>query len=242
MHKSKVGVGTIMKRTMTIGLLGAILAVAVGFISTNAISATPFLMAASDVSSDESAYMIGHVEYTVRGADGQIKQYVQGDNLIVDRGRDCAAQAIFDPANTGACTNTIDGFQFIAIGNGTHVDDNGQTRLVDTDGTDGCDSDNTTSDVCEMQRSPAVATIVSNAGSTVVTVTNAATPFTFNHGGAHANHNGVNADQIQILESGLFDANPINSATDNMFSARSVTGISVTNADTLAVTWTITLS
>lgn len=233
-----------MKRTMTIGLLGAILAVAVGFISTNAISATPFFMAASDVSSDESAYMIGHVEYTVRGADGQIKQYVQGDNLIVDRGRDCAAQGIFDPANSGSCTLTADGFKFIAIGNGTHVDDNGQLQLVDSDGTDGCDNDNTTSDTCEMQRKEGVVTIVSNAGSTVVTVTNAADPFGFDHGGNHANHNGVNNDQIQILESGLFDDATISDpATDeNLFSARSVTGISVTSADTLAVTWTITLS
>lgn len=236
-----------MKRTMTIGLLGAILAVAVGFISTNAISATPFFMAASDVSSDESVYMIGHVEYTVRGADGQIKQYVQGDNLIVDKGRDCAAQSIFDPANSGACQNTIDGFQFIAIGNGTHFDDNAQLQLADSTASnsdysdaDGCDSDNATPDTCEMQRKKGVVTITPKSGSTVVSVTNAEDPFTFNHGGNHANHNGVNADQIQILESGLFDANT--GFTDNMFSAREVTGISVTSADTLAVTWTITLS
>ena len=249
MHKSKVRVGTIMKRTMTIGLLGAILAVAVGFISTNAISATPFLMAASDVSSDESAYMIGHVEYTVRGADGQIKQYVQGDNLIVDRGRDCAAQSIFDPSDvtTPVCGITTDGFKFIAIGNGTHVDANDQLQLVDSTGTapvyadaDGCDSDNTTSDTCEMDRKQATVSINSASGSTVVSVSNAADPFTFNHGGNHANHNGILDDQIEILESGLFDNGA--AVGDNMFSARSVTGISVTNADTLAVTWTITLS
>ena len=50
MHKSQAKITQLMKRTMTIGLLGAVLAVAVGFISTNAISATPFLMAGNEFS------------------------------------------------------------------------------------------------------------------------------------------------------------------------------------------------
>ncbi len=237
MHKSKVKVSTLMKRTMTIGLLGAILAVAVGFISTNAISATPFFMAASDLSSDESAYMIGHVEYTVRGADGQIKQYVQGDNLIVDRGRDCSAQKIFEDDATTVCTPKGNGFNFIAIGNGTHVDDNAQLQLVDSTATpgDGCDGVSTTSDTCEMDRTPATVTITSGLGSTMVSITTT-TPFTFDHG----TNNGAPNNAIDITESGLFDDGT--SFADNMFSARSVAGISVTSADTLAVTWTITLS
>jgi len=220
MHKSKVKVGTLMKRTVTIGLLGAILAVTVGFISTNAISATPFFMAASDLSSDESFNMIGHVEYTVLDSNGQIKQYVQGDNQIVDRGRDCSAQRIFnatDSTGTGSsvCAFNGDGFNFIAIGNGTFVGGDGVTQLVD-----------------EMQRTPGVVSITSNSGTTVVSVTTQ-NAFTFNHG--TTNH----PNGITIGESGLFDDGA--ASADNMFSTRAVSGISVTAADTLAVTWTITL-
>lgn len=209
-----------MKRTMTIGLLGAILAVAVGFIITNAISATPFFMAASDLSSDESFSMIGHVEYAVLDSNGQIKQYVQGDNRIVDRGRDCSAQRIFnasDSSGTGSsvCAFNGDGFNFIAIGNGTFVDDDAVTQLA-----------------LEMQRTAGDVSITSNSGTTVVSVTTQ-TPFTFDHG--TTNH----PTGITISESGLFDDGA--TSADNMFSTRAVSGITVTSADTLAVTWTITL-
>ena len=204
-----------MKRTVTIGLLGAILAVAVGFISTNAFSATPFFVAASDLSSDESISMIGHAEYTVLDSNGQVIQYVQGDNRIVDRGRDCSAQRIFNASDTSACAFNGDGFNFIAIGNGTFVDDDGVTQLAD-----------------EMDRVAGDVSITSNSGTTVVSVTTQS-PFTFDHG--TANH----PSGITITESGLFDDGT--AGADNMFSTRAVSGISVTAADTLAVTWTITL-
>ena len=130
-----------MKRAITIGLLGAILAVAVGFISTNAISATPFLIAGNQVGPNESVYMLGHVEYTVRDAQGQIKQYTQGDNAIVESGKDCSAQRIFNASdNTGTGTSVCgingDGFNFIAIGNGSGAVDGTEIQL-DTAGTTG---------------------------------------------------------------------------------------------------------
>lgn len=210
MHKSKAKVGTIMKRTVTIGLLGAILAVAVGFISFNAISATPFFMAVADNSSDESFSMIGHVEYAVMDSNGQVIQYIQGDNLIVDRGRDCSAQRIFNASDTSACAFNGDGFNFIAIGNGTFAGTDATTQL-----------DN------EIQRNAGEVSITSNSGNTVVSVSTQ-TPFTFNHGGT-----------MSITESGLFDDGT--AGGDNMFSTRAVANIDVTAADTLAVTWTITL-
>jgi len=229
MHKSKVTVDTLMKRTVTIGLLGAILAVAVGFISTNAISATPFFMAASDLSSDESFNMIGHVEYTVLDSNGQIKQYVQGDNRIVDVGRNCSAKLIFNSTDdSGVCTPLNTGFNFIGIGNGTFANSDSAIQLDDDTGAAGCDGDSGTADVCEMDRVAGEVSIdTSNSGTTIVSVTTV-TPFTFNHGGT-----------IPINESGLFDDGAVGGG--NMFSNRAVSGISVTSADTLAVTWTITL-
>jgi hypothetical protein len=221
-----------MKRTVTIGLLGAILAITVGFISTNAISVTPFFMAGSDISSDESFGMLGHVEYTVLDYNGQIKQYVQGDNQIVDQGRKCAAQLIFNSSDTSSCAFNGDGFNFIGIGNGTFAASNAALQLNDTDNIPNCLG---TGDWCEMQRNPGEVTITSaNPGTTIAKI-KTAMPFTFDHG--NVNHVfGV----IPITESGLFDTAGV--GTGNMFSNRAVSGIEVTSSDTLEVTWTITVT
>jgi hypothetical protein len=232
-----------MKKIATVGLLGTILAITVGFISTNSISAIPFLTASTELSPHEFANMIGHVEYVVRGTDGQIKQYVQGDNVIVNRGTDCAAQAIFNPAENIAniaCDFSLDGFSFIAIGNGTHVDDATQLQLVDDTGGADCDGVSITDDTCEMDRKAATVKITpAGIGSTVVTVeTPDDDPFTFNHG----DNNGAPNGEIRVTESGLFDSGT--PFEGNMFSVRGIAGggVAVTNADTLSVTWTITLS
>jgi hypothetical protein len=224
-----------MKRTVTIGLLGAILAVTVGFVGTNAISATPFLIAGNQVSPNESVNMIGHVEYTVRGADGQIKQYAQGDNLIVETGKDCSAQVIFDNAASGACTITsgTTGFNFIAIGNDT-------TTVVDTalvlktgldDSTsspgDGCDGNVATADTCEINRTAGTVTFDISGTDTVATI-ETTTAFSFTHSG-----------NMNVEQSGLFDDST--SFSGNMFAMREGLGITVTSADTLTVSWKITL-
>jgi len=217
MHKSRAKITQLMKRTMTIGLLGAVLAVAVGFISTNAISATPFLMAENEFSPNESAYMIGHVEYTVRGTDGQVKQYVQGDNLIVQRGKDCAAQMIFDNSSSTACTITsgTTGFNFIAIGNATGAVSGDELQL-DTGVTVG-----------EIDRTPGTVTIDITGTDTIATITTT-TPFAF-----------TSISSTTVQQSGLFDdGTPV---SGNMFAMRDALAIPVTSADTLAVTWKITL-
>ena len=217
MHKSRAKITQLMKRTMTIGLLGAILAIAVGFISTNAISATPFLMAGNEFSPIESAYMIGHVEYTVRGADGQVKQYAQGDNLIVEKGKDCAAQMIFDNSSSTACTITsgTTGFNFIAIGNATGAIDGTETQLDAGVG------------IGEIDRTLGTVTIDTSGTNTIATITTT-TPFAFTSIGS-----------TTVQQSGLFDdGTPVNG---NMFAMRDALAIPVTSADTLAVTWKITL-
>ena len=217
MHKSRAKITQLMKRTMTIGLLGAVLAVAVGFISTNAISATPFLMAGNEFSPNESAYMIGHVEYTVRGTDGQVKQYVQGDNLIVQRGKDCAAQMIFDNSSSTACTITsgTTGFNFIAIGNATGAVSGDELQL------------DTGTSVGEIDRTPGTVTIDITGTDTIATITTT-TPFAF-----------TSISSTTVQQSGLFDdGTPV---SGNMFAMRDALAIPVTSADTLAVTWKITL-
>ena len=215
MHKSPAKITQLMKRTITIGLLGAVLAVAVGFISTNAISATPFLMAENEFSPNESAYMIGHVEYTVRGADGQVKQYAQGDNLIVEKGKDCAAQMIFDNSSSTACTITsgTTGFNFIAIGNATGAIDGTETQL------------DAGLNVGEIDRTPGTVTFDISGSNTMATI-ETTIPFAF-----------TSISSTTVEQSGLFD----DGTSGNMFAMRDDLGILVTSTDTLAVTWKITL-
>jgi len=215
-----------MKRYTSLALIGVLVVGMAGFISLDAISATSFvtMKAASDI--HETGQMIGHVTYELRDADNNIKHYFQSDNVIVERGTNCAAVAIFNATDdSGVCTLGADGgFSFIAIGNSTNtlplasVDD----TALDNDGTNG-----------EMNRLDGAVTITeANGGDTTVSIVSPA--FTFTDLGTTGN---------LMTQSGLFDSDV--GGTDNMFSIRDIppvgTGLQVSNADTLSVTWTITL-
>ncbi len=215
-----------MKRYTSLALIGVLVVGMAGFISLDAISATSFvtMKAASDI--HETGQMIGHVTYELRDADGNIKHYFQSDNVIVERGTNCAAVAIFNATDdSGVCTLGADGgFSFIAIGNSTNtlplasVDD----TALDNDGTNG-----------EMNRLDGAVTITeANGGDTTVSIVSPAFTFT-----------DLGTTGTLITQSGLFDSDV--GGTDNMFSIRDIppvgTGLQVSNADTLSVTWTITL-
>ena len=231
-------------------MIGVLVAGIAGFVSLDAISATSFvtMKVASDV--HETGQMLGHVTYELRGADGNVKHYYQSDNLIVDLGTDCAAQAIFDTGNADVCTlGGNGGFAFIAIGNSTtpFTVQNPLSTAEDTalDVSNG-GSGNFNNDGAgpnggggdEVARSGLIDATITAADTlgtgadTTVTIT-PANPFTFTTLGPAG---------TVITQSGLFDS----AAGGNMFSARDIpgqggTGLGVTRADTLSVTWTITL-
>ena len=221
-----------MKKYTSIALIGVLVIGMAGFISLDAISATSFatMKVASDV--HETGKMIGHVTYELRGADGNIKQYLQSDNVIVDLGTDCAATAIFDTTDASAiCTlGTDTGFSFIAIGNSTtptpsSVDD----TTLDNDGVTGGEIDRLAAATVTITQADSLAI---PSVDTTVSIVSPAFGFT-----------GLNADPAEgtiITQSGLFDS----LAGGNMFSVRDIPGLPglrVINADTLSVTWTITL-
>ena len=227
MIKSKARHVQLMKKYITLALIGAIVAGVAGLISIDTISATSLVMMQDASDFHESGLMIGHVTYEVRGADGEIKQYLQSDNLITNRGTDCSAIEIFDSADT-LCP-TLGDFAFIAIGNATGPPavTKGDIALR-TIGNDG-----------EMARSPHIdAIITANNGvdGTIVKLSNSGTPFTFTN-----LRTGTTAvPSTTIYQSGLFNTGTPREG--DMFSIRDLdTPIAVTNADTLAVTWTITL-
>jgi len=221
-----------MKKYTTLALIGAIVAGVAGLISIDAISATSLVTMQGASDFHESGLMIGHVTYEVRGADGEVKHYLQGDNLITKQGTDCAAQAIFNNEGNEVCDLTESaGFGYIAIGNST---DALEAALASPDDL-ALDVD-ILGTGREIKRSDFIdADITANVGGgTKVLISNSVSPFTFTD---------LGPDGTKVTQSGLFDTDTVE--TGNMFSIRdipdSLGGIEVFNSDTLAVTWTITL-
>ena len=227
-----------MKKYTSLALIGAIIAGITGFVSLDAISATPLMtmQGASDI--HETGLMIGHVTYEVKGMDGQIRHYFQGDNFIVDQGTDCSAAAIFDSLDS-ICTG-VGNFAYIAIGNATSPSAGLTDTALDTSG--GGSPAFGAGGGDEMARSARIDAVITPANSvavpdplhTVVTIaTPPTTPFTFTDLGS--------AGTI-VTQSGLFDQGTLGG---HMFSIKDVNGLiglPVTKTDTLSVTWTITLS
>jgi hypothetical protein len=228
MHKSKIRIIPLMKKYTSLALIGAIIAGITGFVSLDAISATSLMTMQGTSDMHETGLMIGHVAYEVRGMDGQIKHYFQSDNVIVDKGTDCSAQAIFNDAGSDVCTLGIGGgFAYIAIGNAT-----GATASP----TDTALGTSVSPLGGEVKRSGFIDATITAASSpsldTVVSI--ASTPFTFTE----------LTSGTSITQSGLFDQGTLGG---NMFSIRDIpgptgTGLPVTSTDTLSVTWTITLT
>lgn len=248
-----------MNRQKSIAVFAVIAAVAMTSIGLSGVSATP-LIVSSIPQSQEGVVILGHVEYTLMGADNQIKAYIQGDNAVVDDGKDCVAGLLFGSPTLGGefgiCKDDTSKFNFIAIGNGTStvpatfVDLKQMTNST-VDGCAGAGLESAGGDG-ELARLPADITVgaladdAGSAGTQVVLQTTV--PFDF-----------VTNNATLVNESGIFsgpqkDATP--SADDacvdagnpgvdwNMFSIQrlnSDAGIAVTDGDSLSVKWTITI-
>ena len=220
-----------MKKYTNLALIGAIVAGITGYVSLDAISATSLMTMQGTSDIHETGLMIGHVTYEVRGMDGQIKHYLQADNVIVDKGTDCSAQAIFNDVGTDVCTlGGNGGFAFIAIGNSTDA-----LPLASADDT----ALDTSANGGEVKRSGFIDATITAADSTAIPPTDtvvsiASTAFDFLD----------LPSGTSITQSGLFDQGTLGG---NMFSIRDIpgptgTGLPVTSTDTLSVTWTITLT
>ena len=228
-----------MKTISMIALIAAISAVSIGVISMNGFSAIPLATASV---SPESGAMMGHVEYILRDADGNIKSYTQGDNMVVNKGDDCVISYAFQKGITSDnCTISADGFRYIGIGNGTITVDAADTTLLDAGATTVASSG--AGGIMAVRVDTDTVGTASSNGGTVVIATE--TPFTFlTTGGAISNATTVTA-------AGLFDATcsgvsstgghcTANASTMNMFSAQAIT-VAVSTGDSLSVTWTITV-
>lgn len=213
-----------MKANTTTLILGVSLAVVAGLFGTTIFGVG--LQNTALTSTSATGVITGHVTTTLTDSAGNIKEYRQSDNLIVNQGENCVTKMLFGASGgsttgTGVCTGqNTDGFRYIQIGNSSQTVQSSDYKLGGPY--------NATSGVPSLV--PKVATVTltnstgSGAGTTAIAVL--ATTFTSTQSAAQT-----------VSESALF-----NSTTDTsnaMFARQTFTGITMNNGDSLTVQWTI---
>jgi len=183
-----------------------------------------------------TALAMGHVEMVLTDANGNVKGYFQGDNVVTDAGDACTSEKIFgDATNSTECAGVGAGNYFDKIGiiNGTFSPSDATTNtghyVAATDANDGL-----------MAITQGAATVPDSASSqgTATTITNSAHVFNFD-GSNDTTVSGV------ILIDALCSENADGScgtipASAGVFAARTAT-LSTSDGDSLTVTWTITI-
>ena len=254
-----------MKRSTTIVLFASIFAVAVGTLGLS--GNTSALMVSAVPQAQEGISVLGHVEYKLLDEFGDIKGYMQNDNVVVEMGKDCAASYLFTDSSVAVeeCIAGNNAFTYIGIGNGS----SGTIAVGNQTLADSVDDENATCSASggtgtagggDMARRNVTATFDSTGTSTIVTLDTSDTPgsdgpFTFD---------ALNA--TDVIDSGLFNADYDNAGPTvaphtcdaaantpdlsgiggdwNMFSRQllnNADGITVTDGDSLSVKWTITI-
>lgn len=160
----------------------------------------------------ENMKSLGHIQLVVYGVDGAIKGYRQTDNLVVTNGDNVTANRIF--GTTLTTSHAFSGaFNYIGVGTGSTAAAVTQTDLV------------------TPASNHRLAGVSDGAihGTAIAQVSFPANRLT-------------NSSTVSITESGLFDAFGNGTGSSNMFARQTFTGIGVNPADTLQVTWTVTIT
>jgi hypothetical protein len=222
-----------MKYSTTI-LFGVSLAVVAGLFGSGIFGLT--ITKADQASLGTTGLFTGHVTTTLTDSEGNIKEYRQSDNLIVNQGENCALKLLFQavPSQAGnsVCTgsNTI-GFRYIEIGNVSASQSGTPASPLATDVRLYGSHNNT-----------------GNAGNnpgllrkeaTTITWTNS----TLSSGQAQvvmaATFTNSGTSSKTVNESGLFNNTAANFQTDGMFARQVFSTITMAPSDSLTVQWTI---
>jgi len=226
-----------MKTTYMMAFVAMASVLAIGVITVNG---SVFPLVTASVTS-ESNTMLGHVEYTVYDSTGAITAYHQLDNLVVNTGEDCTAEALF--GGSDLCDSAAGTFTFIGIGNVTLTIAEGYTTLGDGgSGTEVAIADGGIMAV-RLDTDAASTASSANGNAGAITVIETELPFTFKLSGSNDN-------ATTVRTAGLFDATcsvnsdttgqcTTNGGTMHMFAAQAIT-VAVGEGDSLDVTWTIT--
>lgn len=178
-----------------------------------------------------TGFITGHIELVAKDKDGNIKAYRQTDNLITNKGQNCAAKALFSvlsAATTGGSNSSIicsgpvtQPFTAIAIGTSTAPASKENYKLVSEVGT-GLGLDRGRVDIAIVWANATTKTTVNGDFAEAVLQKT----FTLSSGSA------------TITESGLFNDTVRDAGA--MFARQAFTGISLTTVgDALTVKWTI---
>jgi hypothetical protein len=250
MHINYFMVNCIMKQYTIVALLGIVLAVTIGMAGFSGAFVMPSLSTQSTPNLKMGFGLLGHVTYVVKDKDGNIKQYLQTDNVVTQAGRNCAAQELFQNLTSapgvgsaackvaaGGLTTATNGFNWIGIGNGTNA--------VSATGTD----QNLTlnqlgstkyGEVTPRQQGTVVFTAATGGPNLGPQATITSPAFAFTH---------LTSTTV-LNQAGLFDrtgsaalggiAGNVAAPAGNMFADQNI-NVSVAPSDTLTVTWKITL-
>jgi len=227
-----------MNGKSTLALVGVLFAAAmvVGMATTSAFS-TPHVIASSTIV-DNQFGMLGHITLTQTDADGNMKSYIQTDNVIVNIGENCVAETLFNVTTidgTHACDNaatavyntgngiSTTGFSFVAVGNSSALAT--PPVAVETDTT--LINENSTGTTMDRKTgSPAVTTESTTIGSSAVVTLSA----------VFTSVGGIS----DVDESGIFDEATFG-AGGNMLARQTFTNIQLSAGDQLTVEWEITI-
>lgn len=89
-------------QTRNVALLGLVSAVALGLFAASGINPSALALVGTADNVRENAGFMGHITLTVYDKNGDIKQYLQTDNVIVNSGEDCTGQLLFS-SNSASC-------------------------------------------------------------------------------------------------------------------------------------------
>ncbi len=207
---------TLMKKLMTLGITSAVIALSVGLLSVSGFSINPSSNVGQTTSA-EPVQMLGHVTLMVTDAQGQIKEYRQGDNQVVRSGESCAGRLIFGSTATagslctGASTTT---YANLALGTSSSTISATATKLGNE------------TNVSGLARAAATTNSVADSSGSGATVTLSKQ---FTNNGASTN----------VREAGIFNGTSFN--TNGMFAGQTFNTIVLNTNDALTVTWTITV-
>lgn len=217
-----------MKPQSTIIALVAALAVTTGGLGltfTGVFDEAPSKVASQNYA---SGFMMGHLQVETFDKDGNLKDYRQTDNAVVDDGEQCISKMLFgttqasagrgEYTGTSACTGALTGaWDVIAIGtDSTAAADTQVILLNETSSSDG------------LERGVATTkTWTNGTGSTTTKIVMSKT-FTSDSPRDHT-----------IQESGLFNSTTV--AGSGMLARQTFSGVTLSDGDSITVTWTFTV-
>ena len=222
-----------MNRNTSYAMFGVTFALVAGLLGSNVLSADSSVLVQNDKSSQDGVGIMGHVTTIVQDSNGNIKAYRQGDNAVVNNGKNCVAKYVFAAGSTrGAassagtlCAGALTApFTAIAIGNGSSTVTAATTdyRLTKEVGGNGLD----------RQLGTVTWTNATASASAITLIQATFGPWT-----------GVGPSATTVIqEAGLFNSTTNNSTTGGMFAHLPISSPPTLNpGDSVTIKYTVNI-